>query len=197
MFRYGITLILDVLLGGLFAILQHNIQVLIGYWVADINLRHIRWINDYLPNCVTAFQNHSIPVLPIEDASIDLISAYSVFSHLEAFDLTWLMELKRILRPGGILYVSVHSDHTWISMNKSWPVFKALKNHSGFDESIIGKPMNKSRYIFRSKNNNSYSTNVFLTTEYIKKNWGRLFDIIKIRRQHPGYQDAVIMQNNI
>ena len=38
------------------------------------------------------FQNHSIPTLPLPDASIDLITAFSVFTHMEGMETAWLME---------------------------------------------------------------------------------------------------------
>jgi len=48
-----------------------------------------------------------LPPSPLPDGQLDLIYAYSVYSHLdeEAHD-RWLDEFRRILRPGGLLMVS-------------------------------------------------------------------------------------------
>jgi SAM-dependent methyltransferase len=49
------------------------------------------------------------PPLPFEDASFDLVYSISVFTHLdEEMQDAWLNELKRVLRPGGILIITVH-----------------------------------------------------------------------------------------
>ena len=88
----------------------------------DINRLHVEWCNANLPSNCVVFQNHSIPTLPLGDNSIDLISAYSVFTHIEALETAWLMELRRVLRPGGIAWITVHTEHTLIDMNENWPL---------------------------------------------------------------------------
>jgi len=72
----------------------------------DINRMHVDWCAKYLPENITVFQNHSIPTLSLPDNSIDMVSAFSVFTHIEAFETSWLMELRRILRPGGRLAIA-------------------------------------------------------------------------------------------
>ena len=52
-------------------------------------------------------QVESRPPLALPDATIDFITAYSVFSHLsEEVHWEWVQELHRVLRPGGILAVT-------------------------------------------------------------------------------------------
>jgi glycosyltransferase involved in cell wall biosynthesis/SAM-dependent methyltransferase len=47
------------------------------------------------------------PPTDFDDGGMDLICAYSVFSHLaEATHLEWLQEFSRIMRPGGLLVVT-------------------------------------------------------------------------------------------
>lgn len=49
------------------------------------------------------------PPLAFEDASFDLVYALSVFTHLPAgLQLAWREELRRVLRPGGLLLVTTH-----------------------------------------------------------------------------------------
>src|SRR5690606_31208307 len=92
----------------------------------DLNRRHIDWIGKFLPARIEAIQGHSIPCLPLGDASIDLVSAFSVFTHIEAFETTWLAELRRVLRPGGLAWITVHSEHTWRELDETWPLYGAL-----------------------------------------------------------------------
>ena len=95
----------------------------------DINRLHVEWCNSYLPPQVTTFQNHSVPGLPLEDNSTDIVSAYSVFTHIEALETTWLMELRRILRPGGIAWITLHTDGTLRDMTEDWPLWPPVMKH--------------------------------------------------------------------
>jgi len=161
---------------------------------SDINKRHIDWVNKYLPSNIIAFCNTSIPTLPMKDEAVDLVTAFSVFTHIEAFDMTWLMELHRILRPGGLAWVTIHSDQTWLDFNENWPLYKGLCNHPTFPGLDKRQPMSNDKLIFRWHHNRSYTSNVFYHTEYIHNVWGRLFEVREIRRRYPIYQDAVILQ---
>ena len=58
--------------------------------------------------------------LPFEDATFDVAYAYSVFSHMELGDIErYLAELKRVLRPGGCVFVTlfVADDVPDVSVN--------------------------------------------------------------------------------
>lgn len=53
----------------------------------------------------------AMPPLNFVDSSMNLISAYSVFSHLsEAAFLAWLHEFGRILKPGGIIAFTTRNE---------------------------------------------------------------------------------------
>ncbi len=67
----------------------------------DINRRHVDWCNLHLPRSIRVFQNTSLPLIPLPEGAVDLVSAFSVFSHIEAFDTTWLMEIRRVLAPAA------------------------------------------------------------------------------------------------
>jgi hypothetical protein len=53
-----------------------------------------------------------------------MISAYSVFTHIEAMETTWLMELRRVLRKGGIAWITVHTEGTLADMTPDWPLLR-------------------------------------------------------------------------
>jgi ubiquinone/menaquinone biosynthesis C-methylase UbiE len=52
------------------------------------------------------------PHLPFEDGYFNLICCGSVFTHIVDLADAWLLELKRIARPGAKLYVTVHDRHS-------------------------------------------------------------------------------------
>ncbi|PSL17615.1 class I SAM-dependent methyltransferase [Shimia abyssi] len=162
---------------------------------SDLNRHHVEWVNTHLPSTVTAFMNHSIPSLPLPDSYLDLVSAYSVFTHIEAFETSWLMELRRVMKPGAIAWITIHSHLSWLDLEESWPLYRGLKNHKDFPPLEEREPMTEDRKVFRWRNDKSYSSNVFYSLDYIHKTWGRIFEVSEFRRRHPGFQDVIILKN--
>lgn len=161
----------------------------------DVNPRHVDWVAAHLPPEIRIFQNHSIPSLPLPDDSQDLISAYSVFTHIEAFETAWLMELRRILRPGGIAWVTVHTERTWQQMTPGWPLYKAMADHPNFKPHLDGREeLPQDRVVFRWRENQFYTSNVFYTRDYLKTHWGRLLEIVEDHHRLPGFQDVVVLR---
>jgi SAM-dependent methyltransferase len=70
----------------------------------------IRWCREHL--LFARFEQHGPePPLRYEDARFGAASAVSVFTHLpEEAQAPWRNELRRILRPGGLLVLTTHGD---------------------------------------------------------------------------------------
>ncbi|MEM8555320.1 MAG: class I SAM-dependent methyltransferase [Pseudomonadota bacterium] len=160
----------------------------------DINRAHVDWVTQYLPTSIQAFHSHSIPSLPLGDNSLDVVTAFSVFTHIEAFETAWLLELRRVLRPGGIAWVTVHTEKTWDDMGDGWPLYGALKKHPKFLGMDATQPMPGERQVFRWRGDRSYSANVFYTVDYLKKNWGRFFEVAEFHRRRPVFQDVLVLR---
>lgn len=170
--------------------LQHDIPEV---WVADINREHINFLNDVFDGRIKAFQCLSIPHLPFEDNSLDFITAFSVFSHIETFDETWLLELRRVLKPGGLLVVTANVD-TFQDITENWPVYKPLANHPDFDTGQFGKPLTKQRMVVRWNNDGSYSSVVFMRSDYVKKRWEPMFAEMTIIPYLTQFQTGVVFR---
>lgn len=163
----------------------------------DINRLHVEWCNAFLPKGLVTFQNHSIPSLPLESNSIDIVSAYSVFTHIEAMETTWLMEIRRVLRPGGIAWVTLHTEGTLQDMTPDWPLWSPVMQHPESGNLVGGeRSFDGNRLVLRWSSARSYSSNVFYKAAYIRANWSRIFEVVDIRRRHPGYQDVVILRKS-
>ena len=77
---------------------------------ADFNARMIRWCRTSLP-FATYEVSGGQPPLPYADATFGLVVAVAVFCNLnEPLQAMWRDELTRVLRPGGLLYLTVHGD---------------------------------------------------------------------------------------
>ncbi len=169
-------------------------------WGADINLRHVEWMRLFLPANLRIFQNTILPHLPIEDNSLSLVTAFSVFTHIDDLDLAWIAELRRILKPGGFLYLTIHSEQTWQEMKPGVPIYDALLQMSAHipdydvSETFLRGPLPKDKTVLYWDVAQNYNSNVFHHTNYVRREWGRFFDVADIIPCGSGYQDVVLLQ---
>lgn len=76
----------------------------------DPNPELAGWTREHLP-FVNAAVSEDDPPLPYADDSFDFVYALSIFTHLgERHALPWMAELKRIIKPGGLLLLTVAGE---------------------------------------------------------------------------------------
>src|SRR4051812_573259 len=73
----------------------------------DITTHNVVWSREHLPG-VSVGLSTVVPALPYPDAFFDVIYAGSVFTHIDGFEETTLLELLRVLRPGGVAILTFH-----------------------------------------------------------------------------------------
>ena len=80
------------------------------FYGCDYNSEYTEWCSKNLPGI--QFDSHGVnPPLPYSDASMDVIYGISIFTHLsEQGHILWAKELYRVLKPGGILCITLHGD---------------------------------------------------------------------------------------
>lgn len=80
-------------------------------YATDYNEASIAWCKEHIAN-VAFNQNKLAAKLPYEDHFFDAIYGISIFTHLsEEMHFNWLEELKRILKPGGILFITTQGNN--------------------------------------------------------------------------------------
>lgn len=166
----------------------------------DVNRNHIEWMQRYLPNNVVAFQNTFYPALPMDCSSVDIVAAFSVFTHVDDFEDALLMELRRVLKPGGVAVLSVQTESTWESLTPGMPIYDTLILLK--DQllpykipEMFSSPMPVGKLAFRHRHDNGYACNTFHKESFIRERWGRIFDVVKIVEKGHNYQDCVVLRN--
>lgn len=77
----------------------------------DYNEDAIAWCKQHLGGIAEFNTNKLSPPLSYADGQFDFVYAISVFTHLtEELQYAWMNELRRILKPGGLLLISVLGD---------------------------------------------------------------------------------------
>ena len=156
-------------------------------WLTDINREHINFVTKIFQGRIRAVQQSHIPHLPFEDNYFDLICAFSVFTHIETFDDAWLLELRRVLRPGGLIYLTANIDNL-DDVESSWPVYKGLRNHHEFKNYLQKQDRSYGRLVFRWLPDSPYSSHVFVSKDYVSTRWTPFFNSSEILKGHSPYQ---------
>lgn len=74
----------------------------------DANAESVAWCRAHLPG-ITFLHNGMSPPLALAAGSVDAAYGISIFTHLSAAGhVSWLAELLRVLRPGGVLLLTTH-----------------------------------------------------------------------------------------
>lgn len=168
-------------------------------WGTDINRRHIRWLYEHMPMQVKPVFNHCIPTLPIPESSVDVITAFSVFTHIDTFEIHWLAELSRILSRDGFCYLTIHNEDTWLALrdqaeNKENRLVQSMIEIDPQVEKQLKGQMPGNRLVYRFSPNGPYRAQVFLSNEHIDRVWGRFFKIEKIMPRHHQRQTVVVLR---
>lgn len=73
----------------------------------DYNQRYINWCKENISN--VSFQTNTLdPPLKFDANSMDIVYGISIFTHLsKESHLSWFNELLRILKPGGIIFITL------------------------------------------------------------------------------------------
>ena len=130
-------------------------------WGADIDADSIAWLSANLCPPLHAIRNAPAPPLDIE-GGLDLIWALSVFTHLTDQSLPWLVELHRLLAPGGLLVATYMGRYNGGAFTaEEWDEDRIGMNVLRADQSWeLGGPM------------------VLMSDWWVKAHWGRAFEFV-------------------
>jgi SAM-dependent methyltransferase len=138
----------------------------------DIDDPSIAWLQANLCPPLQAFKTNETPGLPQPGSYFDLVYAFSVFTHLSDHWAGWLLELRRVLKPRGLLLATFLSKAEW------------SRYSSGvWDEDAVGMNVIKKWNPW-----DSGGPLVFHSEWWIREHWGRAFDVLSLERSDPSGQ---------
>ena len=149
----------------------------------DIDAEAIAWCRDHLGFAQFSV-NNAEPSLCFEDETFDLVYAVSVFTQLdEHHQFRWLEELRRVVRPGGLVLVTLHGEFCWQTLD---PAAQAQIRDSGF----LFRRTDQMKGIFPDWYQTAYHTR-----EYVFKRYIDIFEIVDyVPRGLVDFQDMVVLR---
>ena len=173
-------------------------------WGCDFAPENVNWVKRYLSSDIKIFLNNANPHLPFTDGYFDVITAFSVFTHIDLFEDAWLLELRRITKPGGLLYLTTQNDASWPRvvdrphMLKHIEQANKIKGNPTVSKDLFESEMPSDRIVFRMSEDENYNCNVWMTNDYIRQTWSRYFDVHHIAdNAHTNFQSPVIMSPSV
>lgn len=163
-------------------------------WGVDINAERIAWAQQHLPLPFRFATTTTAPHLPFEDNYFDLVYCISVFTHISDLADAWFLELLRVLRPGGHVYLTIHDEH---SVEVLLGSHRENRMHADmvdlvrtFDEKT-GVLSQQWAYftIFADP-----AAQVFYNDGYLVEKWSRLAECLSVTPEATGYQTALVFR---
>jgi SAM-dependent methyltransferase len=159
----------------------------------DVDEDAIEWCAAHIPFAHFAVGPHE-PPLPYPDGHFGLVYNHSVFTHIdERRQDLWLAELARVLAPGGIALLTVHSTRQW---NQALSQFAA----AGEDVAAYRAELARDGILFVSDDAYVGSTHpewyhsTFHAPWYIHSHWARYFRLRAYIPEGADTQDMVVLE---
>jgi len=147
----------------------------------DIDPVNIAWSKEHISEA-TFEVSGLLPSLNFADNSFDVVYGLSIFTHLTelAQDL-WLAELCRVLKPGGVAFLTFHGEAAAYSRGFSATEIENYRLR-GIEDYVLD------RALIEVVDDSNYYRSTFHTTDYLRSRWSKYFDIVGIEGTTGGYQ---------
>lgn len=160
-------------------------------WGVDLTAASIAWCQQNLSPPFHFATTTSAPHLPFEDNYFDLVFAGSVFTHIAELADAWLLELRRVTRPNGRLYITVFDDVSVSILRERWPGHAANRFLKRFDAATKVLSSDYSMYSFKS---GPKRTRVGYRRAPLLEKLGRWFEVRKVIDEAYGWQSGYMLE---
>lgn len=133
------------------------------FWGCDIDQPSIDWLGRACPG-LTLRCNGATPPLDAPTGHFDLIWAFSVFTHLTDVWSAWLLELHRLLKPGGKLIATVFGP-----------------GHANFVDEPVSEEIIGMNVLYPYASWDTGGPLVLHSRWWVEAHWGRAFEVLDFR----------------
>ena len=147
-----------------FAELSETVEL----WGCDIDRASVEWLQANLSPPLRVLSNGAGPPLELPSGQFDLIYAVSVFTHLTDEWSSWLLEMRRLLKPDGLLVATFLGPGFAHAINR-------LPWHEPWDEERIGMHI-----IGLGTPWDEGGPIVLHGRWWLEAHWGRAFDVLSL-----------------
>lgn len=166
-------------------------------WGMDISADCIAWCQQNMSPPFHFFVGTTLPHLPFEDRYFDLIYAGSVFTHIDDLADAWLLELRRILKPGGLAFITIQEQYIfdkiqefpelWLSNNNVWPPEQKQACIQNYFEYI-----NQDFAMFTlGRDTRSL---VFYNVNSFREKWKPFFQVLAVKQEAYYWQTGILLK---
>jgi len=158
-------------------------------WGLDISGPHIAWCEQNLPGinfCVVS----TTPYLPFPDGHFDFVFCASVFTHITDLADAWLLEIRRILRPGGHVFATVHDRASYADLLSGRIAGRFATRVREFERRRRVRDTDWEMIFFGS----DPGSQVFYDRAYITAKWSKWMRLVAYEPRFHNYQAAMLMQ---
>lgn len=157
-------------------------------WGVDIDGEHVTWCMRHLMPPFKFALTSTFFHLPFEDHFFDLIYCGSVFSHMGETADAWLLELARITRPGGCVYLTFNTKQSMRDYLDQWPAVGFSKDvRTGFTREQL-----ESDFAMLVANRSPWMHSVF-DKEFFLAKCRMMFDVASVTANAYSFQSAVLL----
>lgn len=160
-------------------------------WGCDILAEDIQWLQRNLRPPFRFFTSTTLPSLPFPDGYFGLVYAGSVFTHIADLAEAWLLEVRRIIRRGGIAYLTIHDRAAAERMMT--PIYEQKAFLPEMLEAYGGLPDDLG-LLALDRWPETGGTQVFYSHDWWREALTPMFDILDIIEGAYGYQTAFVAQ---
>ena len=163
----------------------------VEFWGVDIDAYAIEWANSSMNPPFHFAVTTTEPHLPFPDHYFNLAYAGSVFTHMNDLCMAWLLELRRLLRPGGRAYLTFNDTVSARVVSTKYP---GWYDQEKLEEATLSLGKTLEEVNFLCVGQSPYCT-IFYNREFLSARLRELFDLKGIQDEAFGWQSAYLVQS--
>jgi SAM-dependent methyltransferase len=168
-------------------------------WGMDLKASTISWCQQNMSPPFLFATNTTAPQVPFEDNYFDFVYAGSVFTHIADLPDAWFLELRRILRKSGYLYLTIHDRHSIQVLLSQYGDRDSgnwfMNMLRSFDAETKVLNQDYGSFSFEGGRWGGFPVpQVFYDAEWLVRKWSPLAKIVSITPEAYGHQTALLFQ---